>query len=66
MSAPARRRARRATAAAPTSASTLADLEREALRSAMVSEGGSRQRVASRLGISVRTLYDKLRRYGLE
>jgi|CXWL01.1.fsa_nt_gi two-component system response regulator FlrC len=46
--------------------STLADLERDAIKSAVAAVAGSRQRAADRLGISVRTLYDKLKRYGLE
>jgi two-component system, NtrC family, response regulator AtoC len=47
-------------------AETIADLEREAIRRALQEVGGNRKRAAERLGIGVRTLYDKLRRYGLE
>ncbi len=45
---------------------SLADLERDAIRDAMQRHGGNRKNVAQELGISVRTLYDKLRRYDLE
>ena len=45
---------------------SLSDLERDAIRDAMERHGGNRKNVAQELGISVRTLYDKLRRYDLE
>ncbi|MEM9598829.1 MAG: helix-turn-helix domain-containing protein, partial [Acidobacteriota bacterium] len=48
--------------AAPT---TLAEIEREAIRRALADEGGHRKRTAQRLGIGLRTLYEKLSRYGL-
>ncbi|MGM0577960.1 MAG: sigma-54-dependent transcriptional regulator [Myxococcota bacterium] len=44
---------------------TLADLEREAVREALDAVGGNRRKAAERLGIGERTLYDKLKRYGL-
>jgi two-component system response regulator FlrC len=45
--------------------SSLADLEREAIHGALAAVGGNRRRAAERLGIAERTLYDKLKRYGL-
>jgi two-component system response regulator FlrC len=44
----------------------LADLERDAIRDALARHAGNRKQVAHELGISVRTLYDKIRRYELE
>jgi two-component system, NtrC family, response regulator AtoC len=41
----------------------LDDLEREAIMAALAAEGGNRRRAADRLGIGLRTLYDKLKRY---
>jgi two-component system, NtrC family, response regulator AtoC len=63
-----------ALASAPTAASgapsaagrTLADLERDAIRRALEDTGGNRREAAERLGIGLRTLYDKLKRYRLE
>ncbi|MDQ3262584.1 MAG: sigma-54 dependent transcriptional regulator [Myxococcota bacterium] len=43
---------------------TLEELERMAITQAIASEGGNRKRAAERLGIGLRTLYDKLKRYG--
>ena len=43
---------------------TLEDLEREAIRQALAATGGHRKRAAERLGIGLRTLYDKLKAYG--
>jgi len=48
-----------------TAAITLRDLEREAIALALEKAGGNRARAARELGIPRRTLYDKLRRYGL-
>jgi two-component system, NtrC family, response regulator AtoC len=45
---------------------SLADLEREAIRRALTATGGHRRQAAERLGIGLRTLYDKLRVYGIE
>jgi two-component system response regulator FlrC len=45
---------------------TLRELEREAIRQALAAEGGHRKRAATRLGIGLRTLYDKLKEYGLD
>jgi two-component system response regulator FlrC len=41
------------------------DLEREAIDHALAETGGNRREAAERLGIGVRTLYEKLKRYGL-
>ncbi|QSQ15954.1 sigma-54-dependent transcriptional regulator [Myxococcus landrumensis] len=45
---------------------TLEALERMAIEQAIADEGGNRKRAAQRLGIGLRTLYDKLRRYGMQ
>jgi two-component system response regulator FlrC len=42
------------------------ELEREALQRALALAGGNRRAAAERLGIGLRTLYDKLKRYGLD
>ncbi len=44
-------------------ARTLAELERQAIEAALAEVGGNRRRAAERLGIGLRTLYDKLKRY---
>ena len=44
----------------------LAALEREAIERALALVGGNRRTAAERLGIGLRTLYDKRKRYGLE
>jgi two-component system, NtrC family, response regulator AtoC len=44
---------------------TLEELERRAIVQAIEAEGGNRRRAAERLGIGLRTLYEKLRRYSL-
>jgi len=44
----------------------LAELEREAIEQALQQVGGNRRMAAERLGIGLRTLYDKLKRYGIE
>ena len=38
----------------------------EAIEQALAAEGGNRRRAAERLGIGERTLYDKLKRYGMQ
>jgi len=48
------------------SAPTLAALERRAILAALEAEGGHRKRAAARLGIGLRTLYDKLKAYGIQ
>jgi two-component system, NtrC family, response regulator AtoC len=45
---------------------TMVDLEREAIRRALTEVGGNRRMAAERLGIGLRTLYEKLKRYGIE
>jgi two-component system, NtrC family, response regulator AtoC len=44
----------------------LVDMERDAIAGALAAVGGNRRRAAELLGIAERTLYDKLKRYGLE
>jgi len=44
---------------------TLCEVERETIRRALLATDGHRGRAASRLGITTRTLYDKVRRLGL-
>ena len=44
---------------------TLAELEREAIARALAEVDGNRRRAAERLGIGLRTLYEKLKRYDL-
>ncbi len=45
---------------------TLDEIERAAIEEALASVGGNRRAAADRLGIGLRTLYDKLKRYRLE
>jgi two-component system response regulator FlrC len=45
---------------------TLKDVEREAIRRALEATGHHRRHAAERLGIGLRTLYDKLKTYGLD
>jgi two-component system response regulator FlrC len=51
--------------AAPALDGTLKELEREAIKRALAATGGHRKQAAERLGIGLRTLYDKLKEYGL-
>ncbi|MBX7197518.1 MAG: sigma-54 dependent transcriptional regulator [Sandaracinaceae bacterium] len=44
---------------------SLADLERQTIERTLASVGGNRRAAAQKLGIGLRTLYDKLKRYGL-
>jgi two-component system response regulator FlrC len=54
------------TPAAPVSgARTLDELEREAIVTALAAASGNRRQAAERLGIGLRTLYEKLKRYKL-
>jgi two-component system response regulator AtoC len=55
-----------AAAPAPDGVRPLAALEREAIEHALAAVGGNRKEAAERLGIGLRTLYDKLKRYRLE
>jgi len=47
-------------------AGTLAGIERQAIEQALRELRGNRRLAAERLGIALRTLYDKLKRYGIE
>lgn len=42
-----------------------AEIERAAIEQALDLVGGNRRQAAERLGIGLRTLYDKLKRYGI-
>ena len=54
-------------AAGPSAAPrTLEDVERAAVEEALAAVGGNRRAAAERLGIGLRTLYDRLKRYRLE
>jgi two-component system response regulator FlrC len=44
---------------------SLSDVERETIARALAEVGGNRRQAAERLGIGLRTLYEKLKRYGL-
>jgi len=46
------------------SGQTLADLERDAIEGTLQDVGGNRRMAAEKLGIGLRTLYDKLKQYG--
>jgi len=46
--------------------SSMMDIERDAIRRALSDVGGNRRLAAERLGIGVRTLYEKLKKYGME
>ncbi|MBR9990962.1 MAG: sigma-54-dependent Fis family transcriptional regulator [Gemmatimonadetes bacterium] len=45
---------------------TMTHIERDAIRAALDEVGGNRRLAAERLGIGVRTLYEKLKRYDIE
>jgi len=45
---------------------SLADAERELIVATLAAVGGHRKNAAERLGIGLRTLYDKLKRHGIE
>ncbi|MBQ8277635.1 MAG: hypothetical protein IJY00_04235, partial [Bacteroidaceae bacterium] len=45
---------------------SLEDLEKDMIRKALTQTGGNRRQTAARLGISERTLYRKIKEYGLE
>ncbi|MEJ2216841.1 MAG: sigma 54-interacting transcriptional regulator [Gemmatimonadota bacterium] len=47
-------------------ARTMADIEKEAIRQTLATVDGNRRRAAERLGIGERTLYDKIKKYGLD
>jgi two-component system response regulator FlrC len=48
-----------------TAPKTLRDLEREAIVAALAAHGGNRRKAADQLGIGLRTLYARLREYGM-
>jgi two-component system response regulator FlrC len=50
----------------PVPGRSLADVERDAVLRALESVGGNRRRAAQLLGIGERTLYEKLKRYGVD
>ncbi|HVZ85673.1 MAG TPA: sigma-54 dependent transcriptional regulator [Polyangia bacterium] len=52
-------------AAGGTAPTTMTELERDAIERALAATGGNRRLAAARLGIGLRTLYEKLKRYGL-
>ncbi|MBP6875845.1 MAG: sigma-54-dependent Fis family transcriptional regulator [Candidatus Eisenbacteria bacterium] len=45
---------------------TMAEIEEQAIRHALAAVNGNRRLAAERLGIGVRTLYEKLKRFGIE
>lgn len=47
-------------------AQTMAEIEEEAIRRVLADVGGNRRRAAEELGIGLRTLYEKLKRFGIE
>jgi len=51
--------------AASAKGGSLADLERQTIESTLREVGGNRRAAAAKLGIGLRTLYDKLKKYGL-
>jgi len=53
-------------AASPAQDGTLAAIERAAIERALSASGGNRRQAAERLGIGLRTMYDKLKRYEIE
>ncbi|HVI01841.1 MAG TPA: sigma 54-interacting transcriptional regulator, partial [Enhygromyxa sp.] len=53
------------TAASGSGPQTLTDLERQAIAAALARSDGNRRKAAEELGIGLRTLYDKLKRYDL-
>ncbi len=52
-------------AVTPAAGQSLEELERAAIVAALAAAGGNRRIAAEQLGIGVRTLYDKLRKFGL-
>jgi transcriptional regulator with PAS, ATPase and Fis domain len=45
---------------------TMEDMEKEAIRAVLDESGGNRRKAAERLGIGERTLYRKIKKYGLD
>jgi two-component system response regulator FlrC len=54
-----------APAPAAATPASLDELERQAIQRALAETGGNRRRAAERLGIGLRTLYEKLKRYDI-
>jgi two-component system response regulator FlrC len=54
------------TDAAASTPTTVSEAERDAIVRALAATSGNRRLAAARLGIGLRTLYDKLKRYGLD
>jgi two-component system response regulator FlrC len=50
----------------PSGVEPLKDLERKAIQRALRASGGHRKQAAEMLGIGLRTLYDKLKTYGID
>ena len=50
----------------PAPAQTMEQIERRAIEEALAAVGGNRRHAAERLGIGLRTLYERLKKYGLE
>jgi len=48
-----------------TGGGSLSDVERDTIARTLAEVGGNRRQAAERLGIGLRTLYEKLKRYGL-
>jgi DNA-binding NtrC family response regulator len=55
----------RATAASDDATGSLADLERRTIERTLAEVSGNRRAAAAKLGIGLRTLYDKLKKYQL-
>lgn len=53
------------TAQTTQTAPTMEEAEQEAIRRALTTFGGNRKKTAEHLGIGLRTLYEKLKRYGI-
>jgi len=49
----------------PGAPKTLRELEREAILGALAAQRGNRRKAADQLGIGLRTLYTRLREYGI-
>ncbi len=54
-----------AAASAPEATGSLEELERQTIAKTLAAVGGNRRAAAAKLGIGLRTLYDKLKRYDL-
>jgi two-component system response regulator FlrC len=52
-------------AGSPDGPTTITDIERDAIERALAATSGNRRHAAARLGMPLRTFYDKLKRYGI-